>query len=295
MKLVLGTAQLGTDYGIQNHGKPSSENAKKLLDAAVGCGINIFDTAADYGNAEAIVGDYLEYRGLQNSTQVITKLSPNILNTIPVNQYEDVLQYQIEHSMHQLKIDRLEGALFHKAESVFHPDAIKALIHMKHLGIVNKVGVSIYTPEQANKALYYDGLDIIQVPYNVLDRRLDRSDFFEKAQNKGITVLARSSLLQGLLTMPIEKLPIHMDFAKIYVMQFQALCKELSVSPLECAVGFVAAHPYIDYLVFGSDGVKQLQEYVCAAKKKMPLNKYNVLLSKFKGVPERVVMPNLWG
>lgn len=294
MKLAFGTAQLGMDYGIQKNGRPSSEDSEKLLDTAVGLGISMFDTAAGYGNAEAILGNYFERKGLLNSIHVVTKLRPDILNDIPSNQYEAVLEKHIKRSMQKLKTGRLDGLFFHNAEYIFRPDAVNALIHMKHLGVVRKIGVSVYTPEEADEALRYNDLDMIQVPYNVLDRRLDRSGFFCKAKEREKTIFARSSLLQGLLTMPPEQLPDFMAFAVPYAVQFQRLCKELSLSPLECAVGFTAAHPYIDYLVFGSDNVKQLDEYVCTAKREMDPDVYKIIFSKFQEVPKRVVMPYLW-
>lgn len=81
--------------------------------------------------------------------------------------------------MHRLKSDRLDGLLFHNAEYVFRTPAVEALIGEKYRGAVNRVGVSVYAPAEAEEALAYDGLDVIEVPYNVLDRRLDRSGFFE--------------------------------------------------------------------------------------------------------------------
>lgn len=294
MKLALGTAQFGADYGIQGNGRPSPEDSKKLLDASVASGISAFDTAAGYGKAEVLLGSYLERKGIRDSVEVLTKLKPDVLDDVPVGKYEAVLNKNIEQSMFRLKTGHLDGLLFHSAEYVFRPDAVKALINMKQLGFVSKVGVSVYTPREANEALNYDDLDIVQVPYNILDRRLDQSDFFRKAKERGMTIFTRSSLLQGLLTMPPERLPSYMDFAAPYAAQFQALCRELSLQPLECAVGFAAAHPHIDYLIFGTDSMKQLEEYICAAGKKMDPDVYKIISSKFQDVPERVVMPYLW-
>lgn len=295
MKLALGTAQLGTDYGIQGNGRPSAEDSESLLDAAVERGISVFDTAADYGSAEALLGDYLECRGLRNSVRIVTKLRPGILDGIPAGKCGDVLENQIERSLHRLKTSRLDGLLFHSAEYVFRPDAVEALVRIKRRGLAEKVGVSVYTPREADEALRYDGLDIIQVPYNALDGRLDRSGFFEKAKSLGMTVFARSSLLQGLLTMPPERpFPADMGFAAPYVARFRGLCRELSLSPLECAVGFAAAHPCIDFLIFGADSRKQLEEYVRAAGKTMDPGSCEIVRSRFQDVPERVVTPFLW-
>lgn len=294
MKLVLGTAQLGTDYGIQGNGRPSPEGTEKLLDAALERGISLFDTAADYGDAEALLGNYLEKSGARDSVRVVTKLKQGVLDGVPEERYKAVLEQNIEQSMRRLKSGRLDGLLFHNAEYVFRPRAVEALIERKCRGTIDKVGVSVYTPAEAEKALAYHGLDVIEVPYSALDRRLDRSGFFRKAKERGMTVFTRSSLLQGLLVMSPERLPDSMDFATPYVAQFQELCREVSLPPLECAVGFAAAHPYIDYLVFGADSVKQLEEYVRAARNVMDPETFRLIFSKFQDVPERVVTPFLW-
>ncbi len=58
-RLTLGTVQLGMDYGIANTaGKPDYEKSAGILDAALEGGINAFDTAAAYGDSEAVIGRY---------------------------------------------------------------------------------------------------------------------------------------------------------------------------------------------------------------------------------------------
>lgn len=55
-KIVLGTAQLGLDYGIANKiGKPEENKAFEIMKYAVENGINYFDTAYSYGNSEIII------------------------------------------------------------------------------------------------------------------------------------------------------------------------------------------------------------------------------------------------
>lgn len=83
MKLALGTAQLGTDYGIQGNGKPDPKEARKLLDAALELGISLFDTAADYGDAEVLLGDYLAKSGARDSARVVTKLRQGSWTAFP--------------------------------------------------------------------------------------------------------------------------------------------------------------------------------------------------------------------
>ena len=61
MNLCLGTVQQGMAYGINNqHGKPSVEESMEIFHQAVLNGIEIFDTASAYGDAEYLIGEYLK-------------------------------------------------------------------------------------------------------------------------------------------------------------------------------------------------------------------------------------------
>lgn len=62
--MVLGTAQLGQEYGIHNlSGKPSEETAYQILDYAWCHGVRTLDTAGAYGDAENLIGKYQETTG----------------------------------------------------------------------------------------------------------------------------------------------------------------------------------------------------------------------------------------
>ena len=72
MRLALGTAQFGYDYGITNtSGQISDENGKKILNFAIKSGMNTIDTAMNYGNCEQQLGKL----GVKNWT-IISKLPP---------------------------------------------------------------------------------------------------------------------------------------------------------------------------------------------------------------------------
>lgn len=56
----LGTVQLGMTYGLgEYNAKPSLERAFSVLDAALTGGVNILDTANNYGDSEAVIGKWL--------------------------------------------------------------------------------------------------------------------------------------------------------------------------------------------------------------------------------------------
>ena len=60
MKLGLGTAQFGLDYGVSNrNGKTPASEVAAILRAALAHGIEVLDTAPLYGDSEASLGQAL--------------------------------------------------------------------------------------------------------------------------------------------------------------------------------------------------------------------------------------------
>nr|MBQ4319696.1 aldo/keto reductase [Clostridia bacterium] len=56
--MTLGTVQLGMDYGIGGKiEKPDKDYAFAILDRAIESGVNILDTANNYGDSERVIGE----------------------------------------------------------------------------------------------------------------------------------------------------------------------------------------------------------------------------------------------
>ena len=58
-------------------------------------------------------------------------------------------------------------------------NVISDLEKAKSEGRVKKIGVSVYSPEQAKKILENYDIDIIQIPFNLLDQRFKESGLLE--------------------------------------------------------------------------------------------------------------------
>ena len=285
MNYCLGTVQFGMNYGVQGNGRPNLDSIYNILDTAIENKIDTFDTAIAYGEAEKILGQYILDRTIDSkNVRIITKdkSNKNLLSLIS----------NIENSIKRLNIDKLYGFLFHDSNAVYDESKMKSLINIKG-DMVNKVGISIYTPDEALKASEYD-IDIIQVPYNLFDNRLDKVNFFEKAKEKGIEIYARSSLLQGLALMDYNRLPKNVEFAKEYLIKFDDLCRKYNIDRLNAAVNYVSSNKYIDYIVFGTDNINQLQEYLLIRDNVLPKEIIEDIKNNFKDVPEKLVNPTLW-
>lgn len=292
MKYCLGTVQFGLNYGIQNNGRPSETQINELLKTALFSGIDVFDTAAAYGDSETILGNFFSQQP-NLACKIITKISSDVMNSAGSGFEYDVLCKCVKESLDKLQMKKLYGLLYHDSKAVDLSGRVNSLIKLKESNLAEKVGISVYTPEEALKAIGYN-IDIVQVPYNLFDARLDKEGFFTKAKEKNIEIYARSSLLQGLALMDYNNLPENVLFAKTYIEKFDDLCRKYGVDRLFAAVNYVASNEYIDYIVFGVDNLEQLQQYLSIRDSSLPKDFIGEIKKAFESVPEKLVNPVLW-
>jgi hypothetical protein len=137
---------------------------------------------------------------------------------------------------------------------------------IKETGLVSKIGVSVYGPDELEMLVPGFGLDLVQLPLNVLDRRFLKSGWLARLAEQGIEVHARSCFLQGLLLAEARKLPDKFSrWAPLWEM-WTAWLRESGQSALQACLGFSQSHPEIHRVLVGVDSEQQLQEIVAAAQ-----------------------------
>ena len=168
MKLAIGTAQFGVEYGIASApGRPSITDIKGILSLARKSGIDTLDTAAAYGNSEEVLGKV----GVSN-WRIVTKVPRYDLQ--PENIRTWLMGY-VQNSLEMLDVDNISSLLLHDPSALLKPGGLElaqALLELKETGLVNKIGYSIYSPEDLPSLLNALHPDLVQAPLNILDRRL---------------------------------------------------------------------------------------------------------------------------
>lgn len=289
MKLGLGTAQFGMEYGISNQrGRTSPEEVSLILDVARQNRIQYLDTAPAYGDSEDILGKMMHER---NNFSVVTKT--HVLNSENMTGRSAVLvENTFRRSLSRLRLASVYGLLAHRAEDLLRPegDAIyRKMIELKKQSLVTKIGVSVYTAREIDAILDRYEIDIIQVPVNVLDQRLLVSGHLEKLKKKGIEVHARSVFLQGLLLMDADALPPYFELVREHLRRYHESIIRLGLTPLQAAIGFVAGLKQVNVVLCGVNNHNHLRE-ICAGWK--PIN-----ADEFRGyalADERFVNPSRW-
>jgi len=277
-KLVLGTVQLGTNYGVNNTtGQPTKKEGFTILDTAFAEGITTFDTAYGYGTAEEVLGEWIQSNSLASKVCIISKGKPD----------------ELAKSLKRLHVENIDGYLLHSAQDLYNNEILEGLREVKRAGLVEHIGVSVYNETEAHKALEL-GLDYVQVPYNVFDRGLDDTDFFTLAKEKGITVFARSPFLQGLLLMDPAKLPSHLADAKESLGVFIGIANKYNFSQTQAALLFSLHACRAERIVFGVETLAQLEEILDTSRTPVPAGFIEAVKTHVQISDPAIVNPNLW-
>jgi len=291
-RLVLGTAQLGMNYGIANRtGKPDFNTAEAVVGAAWEAGIREFDTAQGYGDSEHVLGEVFQSLGISNEVKVISKLHPEIDHLS-----QDDLNQALDKTLSNLKISSLYGIMLHREEflELWDKGLGENLHKFIESGLVDKIGVSVYTPDKAIKALNTEGITLVQIPSNLLDRRFEQAGVFEFAKQKEKQIYVRSIFLQGLLLLSRNAVPAKMKFADAVLKKLEALTQELSLSKKDMAISYVK-YAYPDAkIVFGVDNSEQLKNNLMSWEMALPTDFIDRVQNTFQFVEEKVLNPALW-
>ena len=257
MKLALGTVQFGLNYGIANAGgKLKVDEIKKILEIARRNNIDTLDTAISYGNAETILGNI----GV-NEFKISTKLSPDSSNL-----QKDTIIRHVYESLERLSINRIHTVFFHRVSDLIHERGsyvYEILKELKSQKIISKIGISIYSPKELDLILDNYDLDIIQTPFNLIDRNIEKLGYFSKLKKRNIEVHVRSIFLQGLLLMKYEKIPDKFrrwDYIWQKWNNWQS--KNPSISAVDTCLNYVYKNSNIDKVVVGVDNSKQLKQII---------------------------------
>lgn len=199
-----GTWGLGGAYGAVN-----INDSLNALAKAEELGCNFIDTASFYGNAEEIVGSFLQ--GRRNRWILATKVS----SECPGSGQFDIIR-NLELQLKTLKTDYIDFYqlhwipfnYFYYGGEIFGNDYIYDLLYkLKKSGKVRFIGCVIGTRTSKNNELMEEEIknalkreiDGIQIPISLFSAEPFLS-YRKEFKEKGLGILARSCLERGFLT-----------------------------------------------------------------------------------------------
>lgn len=272
-KLALGTVQFGIDYGIINKlGQVKKTEVSKIIESAKNENIDLLDTAITYGDSEKILGN-IGVTGFK----VVTKLPE-----FPVNSLDFLpwVKNHINNSLKRLGLKNIYGLLIHQSKNLRGISSIKIrdiLYQLKAEGLVKKIGVSIYNPDELEEITEKIKLDIVQAPINLIDQRMESSGWMSRLHNEGVEIHSRSTFLQGLLLSSRENIPSKFErWSKIWD-RWEQEKKKNNKSALEICLSYPLSLPKVDKVIVGVDSIKQFNSILIASKKVEKMKDYKFI------------------
>lgn len=277
--------------GTANFADPTPEDeATRILERAVGAGINFIDTGDSYakGEAERIIGRALKRSGLRKQVLLATKVFPP---TGPGpndrgNSRLHILQ-ACEDSLDRLQTDHIDLYFIHR----FDPDTrqeetLAALDDLVRSGKVRYVACSTHPAWRVMEALAISDRRgwarycCEQPPYNLLDRRIE-NELVPLCLQHGLGLFPWSPLAQGVLTGRYTSVEVFPEGSRagyrggIYAerinetgievgARFVALAKEAGIPPIQLAVLWAKDQPGITAPIIGPRTLGHLDDLLPA-------------------------------
>ncbi len=150
----------------------------------------------------------------------------------------------------------------------------KKLIEFKREGLIQKVGVSLYHPEEARFILKKEiEVDLIQIPYSIH---------------------SRSTFLQGLIFLDDEGLHPYFNSVKNKLKRFHDYCNALMLDASCVALNFVIANQFIDKVVLGITSTDELKSNIGALDFFELVKDRMIEIGEFEIKDEKILLPYLW-
>lgn len=200
--LGVGTWSWG-DRLFWDYGKEYDQNqVQEAFQASVEAGITLFDTAEVYGigESERLLGKFAQ--ASDREIAIATKYFP-----LPWRVFSQSVREAVSKSLERLQVKSIPLYQVHTPFSFFmsQETLMKALAEEVQQGRIQAVGVSNYSASQMREAqehLQKQGIPLVsnQLPYSLLNRKIESNGTLQTAQELGVTIIAYSPLAQGLLT-----------------------------------------------------------------------------------------------
>ncbi len=283
MKIVLGTANFNSLYGVSNK-KIDKIELKKIINYCVKNNIYYLDTADAYNNYQLIKTFNLK------KFKIITKLSN--LKKIKKNNLKKYIINNLTNLLKNLNVKQLYGLLLHDMRQM-RTNKLKVIIqtlkYLKKKKLVKKIGISCYNLKDLN-ILKKNKIDIVQFPLNVFDQRLITDKDIISLKKKKIEIHVRSIFLQGLLLKRAEKIPNYFNTWKKEFLNFEIFSKKSKISKLELCINFIKQQKLIDMVIIGVENKEQIQIICKQFNKKSRKIDYGL----FNQIDNKLILPYMW-
>lgn len=252
-KLVLGTANIGSAYGISNNGVViTGLEAMNLLRAAHSYGITALDASTNYVNSEEL---------LRAASSSKLEFSYHIKFPSLILANKEMAVAEIKRFQDSIKAENLASISFHDTEYLLNGNSLdvhRSLEAISKMELTERLGVSVYSEfEILRTSQEYKEINFFQVPENVLDRRLLNSSLISELYSSGKEFQVRSIFLQGLILM--RKIPKSLSLVRPQIKSLESFAQQSNCNLLDLCLSYAKRIPWSSSIVVGAANEHQIK------------------------------------
>lgn len=291
-RLALGSANFGSDYGFSR--EKTQREVDSILDAAIGLGVTLVDTAPSYGNAEAKIGNFLAKRpgapiDVATKTPKFTKED----STHP-RRLAALLKSGVEASLRATGRERVALLQLHQADPwlLESPALWEAVKDILDHGLVSSFGASVYEPEEGEAFLGAVGSRpaVVQAPLSLFDRRF--SPFAARVGTGKDGVVVRSVFVRGAAA------PGHSsaesDALQPYRAAVESATEAAGFSVGEGLLLYALAQPGVSSVLVGVESPQELELNVRSLGRAEAFSGLHAVLDALPIPPRELADPRRW-
>ena len=248
-RLVIGTANFTQKYGAYPT-KVNLSEVRKIISYANKNNIFKIDTA------DAYLRDKKIFKNISSKLKFSSKIEPD-RNWISL----EYCQKKLDKHLSFLNTRKINTLLIHNSGVLLSKNGDKIFKNLENLKnkYFNKIGISIYETNNLEYALSNFDIDVIQCPYNILDKRIITSGWYDKLKRKEIEIHIRSIFLQGLLVNKnVYKKKYFKNWNKRISDWFERLNSN-KISPIDYCLNDILYYDF-DNIIIGINNLSSLKE-----------------------------------
>ena len=266
----------------------------RLLDAFVGAGGNLIDTADSYsrwvpghegGESETIIGRWIARRGRHDDVVIATKVGSDMGLGYKCLRRDYIVQ-AVEQSLRRLQVERIDLYQSHWDDDKTPLDeTLDAYARLIEQGKVRAIGASNLSAERlvealdASKQLGHPRYESLQPLYNLYDRSAFEGPLQQLCIREQIGVITYFSLAAGFLT---GKYRSEADFAKsargqgmnkylnprglAIVAALDDVARRYAATPAQVALAWLMTRPGVTAPIASATSLEQLDELMGATR-----------------------------
>ncbi|MDP1629978.1 MAG: bifunctional regulator KidO [Caulobacter sp.] len=262
-KLGLGSAQFVPGATTPVRGRSPETEARDILTIAARGGLSVFDASGVWGRSEVFLGEMMP-RPLPFRL---------VLATVRPDRGPDFVEAELRASLARLAVTHADAVVVPLAGDLFSPHGAAMWARLQKLrdeGLVGKIGISLHATDDPVGVVRRFRPDLIQAPASLLDQRMLVDGTLKEIAAVGVEVQLRSIFLNGLLFLPLDRIPSPLKAASGSLSRVRRMIAEGRSDPLQAALGFALSRPEASTVLVNVTTAAELSAVIAAAASPPP-------------------------